>query len=115
MTLATITGQFTRFFSTDNRRNFDVEEHEPHDLKLIQKQTMLTDQTIDRKQYIQKYLQFVNSQNIQYQSLIDADAEGHRWTKSLDEFKGFNLEMENKGIQILQDNLSVSSTHLIGD
>ena len=56
-----------RLFSTDNRR--PLEDDEPQ-MSIIQKDVVLTDDKVDGKEYMQKYHQFLNSQNLKYKSLL---------------------------------------------
>ena len=85
-----------RCFATDNRRPMEQTEEEIQ-LTTIQKQVTLDDHGVDQKDYMKRYLQFVNSQNLQYKSLlIDQGSSEQSATLRLDDFKGFNMEMENK-------------------
>ena len=85
-----------RCFTTDNRRSQGLSEEEIQ-LTTIQKQVSLDDHGVDQKDYMKRYLQFVNSQNLRYKSLlIDQSSSEQSATLRLAEFKGFNMEMESK-------------------
>ena len=84
-----------RCFGTDNRRSLEPSEEEIQ-LTTIQKQVSLDDHGVDQKDYMQRYLQFVNSQNLQYKSLlVDQSSSEQSDTLRMAEFKGFNKEMES--------------------
>ena len=85
-----------RCFATDNRQSLEQSE-EAIQLTTIQKQVSLDDHGVDQKDYMKRYLQFVNSQNLRYKSLlIDQSSSEQSATLRLADFKGFNMEMENK-------------------